>query len=107
MPEREGIYQVTVSKRAAQQLVSHAAFVAQLEEGLARRLVEDFRAAAASLERFPYRNPVLRWPVFPSEKYRKMLFAKRYLLLYQIKGEQVLIEYVLDGRQDYQWLLEN
>ena len=106
MPEHEETYRVIVSKRASRQLVSQAAFAAQLEERLAYQLVEDFQEAAASLKKFPYRNPVLRSDEFTTEKYRKMLFGKWYLMLYQIKGNTVLIEYVIDGRQDYQWLLE-
>ena len=58
MPEHES-YRVVVSKRAAQQLVEHAAFAARLDEKLAHKLVSDFRQAAVSLERFPFRNPVL------------------------------------------------
>ena len=58
MPEHES-YRVVVSKRAAQQLVEHAAFAARLDEKLAHKLVSGFRQAAVSLERFPFRNPVL------------------------------------------------
>ena len=106
MPEPENIFQVIVSKRAAQQLVEQAAFVAQLEERLARQMVVDFRKAAYSLQSFPYRNPILRSDFFVTKKYRKMLFGKWYLLIYQIKGERVFVEYVIDGRQDYQWLTQ-
>ena len=105
MPEHESVYQVIVSKRAAQQLVEHAAFAAGLEERLGYQLIEDFRNAADSLQRFPYRNPILRSEVFTAEKYRKMVFDKWHLLIYQVKDDKVYIEYVIDGRQDYQWLL--
>ena len=47
-----------------------------------------------------------RSSVFVTEKYRKMVFGKWYLLIYQIKGERVFVEYVIDGRQDYQWLIQ-
>ena len=104
MPELENKFQVIVSKRAAQQLVEHAVFMARLEERLARQLAADFWKAADSLQSFPYRNPILRSSVFVTEKYRKMVFSKWYLLIYQIKGERVFVEYVIDGRQDYQWL---
>ena len=104
MPELENKFQVIVSKRAAQQLVEHAVFMARLEERLARQLAADFWKAADSLQSFPYRNPILRSSVFVTEKYRKMVFGKWYLLIYQIKGERVFVEYVIDGRQDYQWL---
>lgn len=102
MPELENKFQVIVSKRAAQQLVEHAVFMARLEE----RLAADFWKAADSLQSFPYRNPILRSSVFVTEKYRKMVFGKWYLLIYQIKGERVFVEYVIDGRQDYQWLIQ-
>ena len=42
MPEHEA-YRVVVSKRAAQQLVEHAAFAARLDEKLAHKLVSGFR----------------------------------------------------------------
>ena len=32
--------------------------------------------------------------------------AKWYMLIYQIKGEQVFVEYVIDRRQDYRWLIQ-
>ncbi len=106
MPELENKFQVIVSKRAAQQLVEHAVFMARLEERLARQLAADFWKAADSLQSFLYRNPILRSSVFVTEKYRKMVFCKWYLLIYQIKGERVFVEYVIDGRQDYQWLIQ-
>ena len=106
MPEFENKFQVIVSKRAAQQLVEHAVFMARLEERLARQLAADFWKAADSLQSFPYRNPILRSSVFVTEKYRKMVFGKWYLLIYQIKGERVFVEYVIDGRQDDQWLIQ-
>lgn len=105
MPEPDASWQVVVSQRAARQLVEHAAFAARREERLAHKLVADFRAAAGSLRHFPYRNPILRSEVFPTEKYRKLVFGKWDLLLYQIRGDRVFVEYVVDGRQDYQWLI--
>lgn len=106
MSELENKFQVIVSKRAAQQLVEYAVFMARLEERLARQLAADFWKAADSLQSFLYRNPILRSSVFVTEKYRKMVFGKWYLLIYQIKGERVFVEYVIDGRQDYQWLIQ-
>ena len=104
MPEHES-NRVVVSKRAAQQLVEHAAFAARLDEKLAHKLVSDFRQAAVSLERFPFRNSVLRSEVFTVEKYRKLIFDKYHILQYQVKAQVVYVEYVIDGRQVNQWLL--
>ena len=35
-----------------------------------------------------------------------MLFGKWYLILYKIQDDTVYIEYVIDGRQDYEWLIK-
>lgn len=106
MPEPEQEYEVVLSKRAAQMLTAQAAYLAQLDKQLAHRLVKDFREAADSLRHFPYRSPRLYANLIPAEKYRKLIFDKRYLILYQILDRKVYIEYVIDGKQDYEWLLE-
>jgi len=105
MPEPER-YRLVMSKRAAYQLREHAAFAAQLDERIALKLISDFQEAAESLTYLPYRTPFLESDVIPSGKYRKMLFGKWYLILYQIRDEAVYIEYVIDGRQDYEWLIK-
>lgn len=58
-----------------------------------------------SLEEFPERNPWLDDPLIPDGKYRKLLMAKRYLLVYQVKADTVHVDAVVDCRQDYGWLL--
>ena len=102
-PER---YHLVVSRQAAYQLREHAAFVARLDERLALKLIDDYQAAAESLTYMPFRTPVLDSDVLPNGKYRKMFFGKWYLILYKIQGDTVHIEYVIDGRQDYEWLIE-
>ena len=104
MPELKG-YQLVISKRAASQLNEHTAFAARLEERLAQRLIQSFQEAAISLKHMPYRMPFLISDTIPDKKYRKMLFEKYYLLLYKVEDDTVYIEYVLEGRQDYHWLL--
>ena len=86
-------------------LVSHARFLAQVNEAAAKRLIEDFQSKAKSLEQHPERNPVLIDPLITPGKYRKLLLEKRYLLIYQIKSSVVNVDAVVDTRQDYGWLL--
>ncbi len=43
--------------------------------------------------------------MIPTGKYRKLLIAKRYLLIYLVKGDKVYVDAVVDCRQDYGWLL--
>lgn len=98
-------YEVVVTPRAAIMLKDHARFLAQVSEEAALRLIDEFEARAKTLQDIPQRAPVLTDPLIPEGKYRKMLMAGRYLLIYQIKGRAVLIDAVVDTRQDYRWLL--
>ncbi len=103
--EKADKYRVIVSKRAAQMLISHAAFLADVSQTAADRLICSFEEAANTLETMPERCPWLISEYMPRNKYRKLLFEKRYLLLFQIKDNTVYIDYVVDCRQDYTWLL--
>ena len=105
MDEANKLYQVVISDRAVGLLLQHVRFVAQVNVQAAERLREEIMKAVKSLQSFPERNMWLSDPMLPVSKYRKMLVSKRYLLVYQIKDDTVLIEYLLDCRQDYQWLL--
>ncbi|HMM22638.1 MAG TPA: type II toxin-antitoxin system RelE/ParE family toxin [Selenomonadales bacterium] len=105
MDSENRVFTVVISEEAAQMLVSHARFLAQVSEAAAQRLIEDFQSKAKSLEQYPERNPALMDPLITPAKYRKLLLEKRYLLIYQIKGSIVYVDAVVDTRQDYGWLL--
>lgn len=105
MGNENRIYTVIIADEATQMLVSHARFLAQVNETAALRLIEAFQEKAKSLERFPERNPGLIDPLITAGKYRKLLLEKRYLLIYQIKETAVYVDAVVDTRQDYGWLL--
>ena len=105
MESKNKIYKVVISDEAAQMLVSHARYRAQVSETAAQQLIAEFNAKVKSLEQFPERNPWLSDPLVPAGKYRKLLMAKRYLLIYQLKEDNVYADAVVDCRQDYGWLL--
>lgn len=98
-------YQVIVSQRAAQMMVSHAAFLAGVNPEAAEQLLVKFDAAAKSLAQFPTRCPWLRGAYIPQSKYRYLLFAGHYLLIYQIQDAVVYVDYAVDCRQNYGWLI--
>ena len=82
--EQQNKYRVIVSARAAQMLVSHAAFLAQVNPAAAERLTVEFEKAAKSLEQMPQRCPWLKGEYIPKNAYRFILFEKRYMLIFQI-----------------------
>lgn len=98
-------YKVIVSSRATQMLVSHAAFLAQMDVDAANRLVDEFEESANSLNKLPLRCPPFEQPYIPRNKFRSLLFGKRYLMIFQVQGDTVFVDYVVDCRQDYQWLI--
>ena len=98
-------YNVTVSDKAASMLVNHIRFLAKVSPGAAKRLHREIITEIKALEFMPENYPWLSCDEIPANKYRKKLAAKRYLLIYQIKDNTVYIDYVLDCRQDYKWLL--
>lgn len=98
-------YQVSVSPKANQMLVDHAAFLAGVSESAAQSLIAEFREKASSLERCPERCPWLWDEMLPQHKYRKLILSEKYLIIFQVIGDAVLIEYVVDCRQDYIWLI--
>lgn len=71
------IYKVIISDDAAQMLVSHARFLAQVSETAALQLIAEFNEKAKSLEEFPERNPWLSDPLPQIGKYRKLLPLQR------------------------------
>lgn len=105
MDSTNKLYKVIVSERATDMLIRHVRFLAQVSPEAADKLRLEIIDASKSLQSFPERHFEFSDPLLPSNKYRKMIISRRYLLVYQVKGETIHIDYILDCRQDYQWLL--
>lgn len=105
--ERKNKFEVTVSVRASQMLTSHAAFLAKFSPEAADRLIDAFEAAANSLEVMPRRCPWLDSEYIQWKTYRSLLFEKYYLLLFKVEENCVYVDYVVDCRQDYEWLIHS
>lgn len=84
--EQQNRYRVIVSKRAAQMLVSHAAFLAQVNPEAAERLTAKFEKAANSLELMPQRCPWLTGEYIPKNVYRFIMFEKKIYANFPDKG---------------------
>ena len=70
-----------------------------------RYSVDELMEAMRSLERMPQRFPFFEEAYIPTNKYHKMFVAKWYLVLYQIQDDTVYVDYILDCRKDYSWLI--
>ena len=97
-------YRVAVSGEARRMLTENVFFLARVSPEAALKLRETIMEAIRSLETLPERYPYLD-PDDRRSPYRKMVVSDRYLLIYTVQDDTVYVEYVIDSRQDYSWLL--
>ena len=62
-------------------------------------------AAMKSLSRFPERCPFFEGEFIPYNKYHKFVVASNFIFLYIVQDDVVIVEHIIDCRQDYQWLI--
>ena len=98
-------YKVIISERAMSMLTSHVRFLAQVSINAASKLKAELIKEMEALSYMPESYPYLYAEYIPVNKYRKKLVCKRYLLIYQIVDKKVYVDYVVDCRQDYGWLI--
>lgn len=99
-------YTVIISDQARRMLVSHIRFMAQVDREAAVSKKEEIMNALYSLRQFPQRFPFFNEAYITPNKYRKMFIKKWYIILYQIKEQTVYVDYILDCRKNYTWLMD-
>ena len=99
-------YKVIVSDRAKRMLGTHIRFMAQVNKEAAAAKKKEIMAAMRSLRQMPQRFPYFEELYITPNKYHKMFIEKWYLVLYQIQDDTVYVEYILDCRKDYSWLIK-
>jgi plasmid stabilization system protein ParE len=104
--EKTARYKIVVSDRARQMLTAHLGFLARSSPQAARKIKNEIMDAIRSLEEMPERFPFIAGEFLPPNKYHKLFVQKWYLILYQIKQQTVHIDYIVDCRQEYQWLTQ-
>ena len=98
-------YKVIVSDRAKRMLGAHIRFMAQVNKDAASTKKKEIITAIRSLNHMPQRFPFFEEAYIPPNKYHKMFIEKCYLVLYQIQDDTVYVEYIVDCRKDYNWLI--
>lgn len=98
-------YKVIVSDRAKRILGAHIRFMAQVNKDAASTKKKEIITAIRALNHMPQRFPFFEEAYIPPNKYHKMFIEKWYLILYQIQDDTVYVEYIVDCRKDYNWLI--
>ena len=99
-------YRVIISDRAKVMLGMHIRFLAQVNKPAAKKLKDRLVTEIRSLQEMPQRYPFFNEAFIPANKYHKLYIENWYLVLYQIKDETVYVDWIVDCRQDYQWLIK-
>ena len=98
-------YHIIISERAKEMLGIHIRFLAQVNKAAASKLKNRLVTEIRSLQTMPQRFPFFNEAYIPANKYHKLYVENWYLVLYQIKDDTVYVDWILDCRQDYPWLL--
>lgn len=98
-------YKVIVSDKAKQMLAIHLRFLAQADKKAAIKKKKEIIKAIRSLDHTPNRFPFFEEPYIPHNKYHKMFVENWYLVLYQVQDDTVYVDYIIDCRQEYSWLI--
>jgi mRNA-degrading endonuclease RelE of RelBE toxin-antitoxin system len=92
-------YQVVIDPAANDRMYAHFAFLAQVSEPAAQRLLNTLVQDIQSLESMPTSNSPFERSFLPFGKYRYKLSAKRYRIVYQIVNSTVYVDDIQDCRQ--------
>ena len=98
-------YKVIISERAKEMLGMHIRFLAQVNKTAANKLKNHLIDEIRALQEMPQRYPFFNENYIPANKYHKLYVENWFLVLYQIKDDTVYVDWIVDCRQDYQWLL--
>ena len=103
MPKK--IYKIIISEEAAKMLSLHVKFLANVNieasKKLKNNIIKEIGTLSENAEMYNYLND----SILPLNKYHKKIISKRYLIIYQIKNNIVYIDYIVDCRTDYKWLI--
>ena len=93
-------FNIVISEDALSALDRHTEFLARASANAAEKMVDRILSDIDSLSKLPERCPFYDNPFIPCNRYRRMLSGKRYLILYEISGDTVFVDHILDGRQE-------
>ena len=98
-------FEVIISDAALSMLDSHVDFLARVSPDAALKLMNEIIDDIDALSDNPQRFPSYENRFTPETRYRKMLTSKRYLVLFEIADRTVFVDYIVDCRQDFDWLI--
>lgn len=98
--ESDKKYEVIVSREAEETLIRHIEFLARVSISAAEDMLSEFNKAVKSLSTMPERCALYEYQDDTDETIRKLIFYKRYEIVFRLSGKTVYLDVVHDCRQD-------
>lgn len=99
------MYNIILSRKAKRMLEEHIAFIKKVDYEAAVKTKELLVKSISSLKEMPHRCLFFNEEYIVKNKYRKLVVNSRYIVLFQIKDKTVFVDYIIDTRQNYQFLI--
>lgn len=96
---------IIITSRTQTDISTCITFVLNISKDASKVAKEIFKSIE-SLKQFPERFPAFNMPNYASYAYRKMVINKRYIAIYSLEEDIIVIHRVLDGRRGYSSLVE-
>jgi len=101
------MYKVTVLDEAKEMLKNHLKFLARVSPNASRKLNKQFNDVLKILAQTPLTYPLWLTDFELTKPYRRFIFGKRYLAIYTVEDNRVIVAYVLDCRMNNVELFDN
>ena len=92
-------YEVIINRHAYITLKRNIKFLRKFSISYSQKIEAMIDNSIINLKYFPDIHPIFKKT--NKNIYRKIIIEKRYLIVYTVKHQKVLVYYILDGRQSY------
>ena len=98
-------YKIIITSKAHSDIAECVGFVHKVSKESALQLTKDIYSSLSTLSLFPERNPLFEGPKSFPFILRKQIINNRYIALYTIEDQNVVIYRVLDSRRKFAHLI--
>lgn len=98
-------FKVVITSKAQSDLSECVSFVLNVSKEAALTLANDIYSSIESLQKLPERNAIFEMPKSFPFILRKLVINKRYLALYSVEENKVVVYRILDSRRKFEHLI--